>query len=64
MTNLSRHPLAHSLACGAAWHAHRAVAGSGEGPKHLLGVRGVTCQRLIIMHDVRRQSISDLGLAI
>jgi len=50
--------------------SHRAVplgmpvAGSGEGPKHLLGVRGVTCQRLIIMHDVRRQSISDLGLAI
>ena len=64
MTNLSRHPLAHSLACGAARHAHRPVAGSGEGPKHLLGVRGVTCQRLIIMHDVRRQSISDLGLAI
>ena len=37
MTNVSRHAFAHSLARGSAC----TLAGSGEGPKYLLGVRGL-----------------------
>ena len=44
MTNLSR--FAHSLARGAAPHAHWPVAGSGEGAKYLLGARGLARGKL------------------
>src|SRR6185437_15228519 len=60
--NLSRHAL--SLARGAARHARRPIAGSGEGPKYLLGVRGrarvSTRQRLITVHD----ALADDGLRL
>jgi hypothetical protein len=69
MTNLSRHAFAHSLARGAAPHAHWPVAGSGEGPKYLLGVRGLARFHVptfdhYARHSRQRPMISRADLAI